>query len=88
MSESRDDLFDDYGRAHVTRLQELCENRKSIAAARQRRGRLTLEEIKRHADKFRMTNMNWLKLVGFGPRIRAGGRRADAESRQNLLAAS
>ena len=52
MSESRDDLFDDYGRAHVTRLQELLRKQEAslIAAARQRRGRLTLEEIQAAAS--------------------------------------
>ena len=89
MSESRDDLFDEYARAHVTRVQELLRKQETylIEAARQRRGRLTLEEIqaacrRMSEDKQELTQ----SLAGLVREFELWrGRRADAESRQNLL---
>ena len=89
MSESRDDLFDEYARAHVTRVQELLRKQEAylIEAARQRRGRLTLEEIqaacrRMSEDKKELTQ----SLSGLVREFELWrGRRADAESRQNLL---
>jgi hypothetical protein len=89
MSETRDALFEEFALAHVTRLEELLRKQEMslIQAARDRRGRLTLEEIQAacrqvSGDKRELT----LSLAGLVREFELWlGRRSDGDSRQNLL---
>ena len=89
MSESRDALFDEFARLHVTRIQQLLRKQEThlIEAARERWGRLTLEEIqtvcRQASDDKRELSLVLSGLVREFELWR--GRRADSESRQNLL---
>jgi len=89
MSESRDALFNEFACSHVTRVQQLLrkQERHLIEAARERRGRLTLEEIqtvcRQVSDDKRELSLVLSGLVREFELWR--GRRADSESRQNLL---